>query len=165
MSQTSVLEKTTRRSLCVAGEARPVGGLAARGYQCGVNDAVSGPHWTTKNSCRRVSARLAELKHHFMNWSRVDGRFSVVLFPIPLPLEIKPRRGRIKGVRSKWSSRLGRMTFRRRVAKTAANCRPSNRHRVASGSRLSVRSQRQSSPVRGSIGALSIVRPRCADLQ
>ena len=55
--------------------------------------------------------------------------------------------------------------FTATVAKTLANRRPSNPHRVASGSGLSVRAQPQSSPVRGSVGSLTMIVPRWVDLQ
>jgi hypothetical protein len=55
--------------------------------------------------------------------------------------------------------------FTATVAKTLANRRPSNPHRVASGSDLSVRAQPQSSPVRGSVGSLTVIVPRWVDLQ
>ena len=55
--------------------------------------------------------------------------------------------------------------FTATVAKTLANRRPSNPHRVAGGSDLSVRAQPQSSPVRGSVGSLRMIVPRWVDLQ
>jgi hypothetical protein len=55
--------------------------------------------------------------------------------------------------------------FTATVANSLANRRPSNPHRVASGSGLSVRAQAQSSPVRGSVGSLRMIVPRWVDLQ
>lgn len=55
--------------------------------------------------------------------------------------------------------------FTATVANSPANRRPSNPHRVASGSVLSVRAQPQSSPVRGSVGSLTVIVPRWVDLQ